>query len=273
MDINYAKEKVCNGGLIILSILAIPALIASLARVPSVGWQPIMYLHIIIVSVVLLLTFFRHRCSYNVRSYAIIGAIFIVGAGELFSFGIFGSGWPYLAHAAIIGMVFFDTKKSIIIFVFGSLLIALSFMAFKNQTLMVPVNINSYFKNASTWINYYTDYLLIYSTIIAAFYFINNALLQSTQELKQLNESLESKVEERTKNLTEINIKLNKSLEEIKTLRGIIPICMYCKGIRDDKGAWNQLEKYITEHSEAQFSHGICDKCEEKYISEYMENE
>ena len=54
---------------------------------------------------------------------------------------------------------------------------------------------------------------------------------------------------------------VQKRTSEVKTLRGIIPICMHCKGIRDDKGAWNQLEKYITEHSEAQFSHGICEKC------------
>lgn len=58
---------------------------------------------------------------------------------------------------------------------------------------------------------------------------------------------------------------LQTALEEIKTLKGIIPICMHCKGIRDDKGAWNKLEKFITEHSEAQFSHGICEECLKKY--------
>jgi len=51
------------------------------------------------------------------------------------------------------------------------------------------------------------------------------------------------------------------STAEVKILQGIIPICMHCKGIRDDQGDWNQLEKYISEHSAAQFSHGICEKC------------
>ena len=46
---------------------------------------------------------------------------------------------------------------------------------------------------------------------------------------------------------------------------------MHCKGIRDDKGAWNKLEKFITEHSDAQFSHGICEKCLEKYYPEEYE--
>jgi PAS domain S-box-containing protein len=58
--------------------------------------------------------------------------------------------------------------------------------------------------------------------------------------------------------------KLQKALDEIKTLRGIIPVCSSCKSIRDDKGLWNEMEKYIIEHSDAKFSHGICPDCAKK---------
>ena len=51
------------------------------------------------------------------------------------------------------------------------------------------------------------------------------------------------------------------ALEEIKTLQGIIPICSYCHSIRDDDGAWDEVDAYISKHSEAKFSHGICPKC------------
>ena len=54
---------------------------------------------------------------------------------------------------------------------------------------------------------------------------------------------------------------LQNSLAEIKTLRGIIPICSVCKKIRDDKGYWKQVETYIQDHSEAEFSHSICPEC------------
>ncbi|MBF0233514.1 MAG: response regulator [Desulfamplus sp.] len=50
---------------------------------------------------------------------------------------------------------------------------------------------------------------------------------------------------------------------EIKTLRGLIPICSKCKDIRDDKGAWTRVEAYIQKHSEALFSHALCPKCME----------
>ncbi|MDR3459385.1 MAG: PAS domain-containing protein [Verrucomicrobiae bacterium] len=65
---------------------------------------------------------------------------------------------------------------------------------------------------------------------------------------------------------------LIKSLEEalanVKTLSGLVPICAACKRIRDDKGYWNQVEAYISSHSEARFSHGICPECIHKLYPE-----
>ena len=55
---------------------------------------------------------------------------------------------------------------------------------------------------------------------------------------------------------------LSQALARVRQLEGIIPICMYCKKIRDDHNSWNQLEQYISDHSEATFSHGMCPKCE-----------
>ncbi len=54
---------------------------------------------------------------------------------------------------------------------------------------------------------------------------------------------------------------LQEALAQIKTLRGFIPICAYCKKIRDDEGYWQQIEQYIRDHSDAEFSHGICPDC------------
>ena len=62
---------------------------------------------------------------------------------------------------------------------------------------------------------------------------------------------------------------LEESSNEIKVLSGLLPICASCKKIRDDKGYWNQIEKYIKEHSEAEFSHGICPECAKKLYPEF----
>ena len=62
----------------------------------------------------------------------------------------------------------------------------------------------------------------------------------------------------------ELIAELRKAITEIKQLRGILPICASCKKIRNDRGAWTQIESYISDHSEAEFSHGVCPDCAKK---------
>jgi len=62
---------------------------------------------------------------------------------------------------------------------------------------------------------------------------------------------------------------LQKALADIKTLHGVLPICSFCKKIRDDKGAWHQLEAYISGHSDTEFSHGVCQDCAKKHYPDY----
>lgn len=64
---------------------------------------------------------------------------------------------------------------------------------------------------------------------------------------------------------------LQEALAEVKTLRGILPICMGCKQIRNEEGAWTQLEIYISEHTDAKFSHGLCVPCAQSMYPEIYE--
>ena len=61
---------------------------------------------------------------------------------------------------------------------------------------------------------------------------------------------------------------LQDAMRHIKTLQGILPICTYCHRIRKDKESWERLEEYISQHSDAEFSHGICPECLEKHLPE-----
>jgi hypothetical protein len=65
------------------------------------------------------------------------------------------------------------------------------------------------------------------------------------------------------------NIELANQFAQIKMLHGFLPICAKCKKIRDDKGFWNQIESYISAHSDAIFSHGLCPNCAEKLYPEF----
>lgn len=83
------------------------------------------------------------------------------------------------------------------------------------------------------------------------------ARIETGRRILGLQEDLKGRVRE-----------LEAAMAQIKQLRGIIPICMYCKKIRDDKKYWQQVESYVEEHSDAQFSHGICPECARKVLDE-----
>jgi len=65
--------------------------------------------------------------------------------------------------------------------------------------------------------------------------------------------------------------KLEDALSKVKQLQGLIPICSYCKKIRDDRNYWQQVEEYITRHSEAKFSHGVCPECYKSIVKPDLE--
>lgn len=90
-------------------------------------------------------------------------------------------------------------------------------------------------------------------------------LKERNAQIESANNALEHGIEERDALLSE----LKTAMDNVKTLGGLIPICSSCKKIRDDAGYWNILETYLTKHSDAQFSHGICPDCAQKLYPAY----
>jgi sigma-B regulation protein RsbU (phosphoserine phosphatase) len=90
------------------------------------------------------------------------------------------------------------------------------------------------------------------------------ALEQCTETIR-----LERKIQEQDREKDELIARLQEALENVRKLSGLLPICSSCKKIRDDKGYWKQIEQYISEHSEALFSHGICPDCVKKLYPQY----
>jgi ABC-type uncharacterized transport system substrate-binding protein len=81
------------------------------------------------------------------------------------------------------------------------------------------------------------------------------------RELARMNTVLDRRVQERTAALEMEKFRLEETLSKVTTLEGLLPICASCKKIRDDSGYWNQIESYISNHSDAVFSHGVCPDC------------
>jgi len=126
------------------------------------------------------------------------------------------------------------------------------------------LELTAYARNKADTFNQYTEhvhsrsvrnsYILLFSgvilSVVIAFFTIKHVVAAEAANQKLVSE-------------------LNATLEEIKILQGIIPICAYCKNIRNDAGQWDKLEKYIHDHSDAQFTHGICPDCAKEHFPKF----
>jgi PAS domain S-box-containing protein len=94
---------------------------------------------------------------------------------------------------------------------------------------------------------------------------------ERTTEISTVNERLQREINERRRAEMEkewLIRELEDALSKLSTLSGLLPICAWCKKIRDDGGYWQQVDAYIAEHSNAEFTHGICPECAEKLKEE-----
>ncbi len=91
------------------------------------------------------------------------------------------------------------------------------------------------------------------------------AVFLKLYQQRRLIEDQSKLLAEKVESLSKLNAELHSALEQIKTLKGIIPICAHCKKVRNDKGYWEQVEKFIETNSDAGISHGICPECLKKH--------
>jgi hypothetical protein len=159
--------------------------------------------------------------------------------------------------AAYLGMIF--AHSSIFVFsnrfcfvLYGTSMIAMVFLLIMVYfQLGQPMDIQAINTVA------YTIVALILSRAMF-FYYLNDfsnrlVINRQSQEIRQQNEKKEELISD-----------LRDALAEVKQRSGLLPICASCKKIRDDKGYWNQIEGYIQDHSDAQFSHSVCPDCAKK---------
>ena len=101
---------------------------------------------------------------------------------------------------------------------------------------------------------------------------LDKKVSERTKELDEVNGKLRQEIEERKRTEAEkeqLIVQLQKVMQDVKVLSGFLPICASCKKIRDDTGYWRQIEEYISEHSNALFSHGLCPECSRKLYPEF----
>jgi hypothetical protein len=240
---NKVKNRLLNKLLVILAILIFPAIIVSLLRVFQTGWQPAFFIQAALVPLVVLIAIFRNVLPLKVKALSLILFAFIVAVVGLIQFSLSSSAIQYMMMGVLVAVVFLGSRAAVWVYALSAVVLAIIGSLTFSGVILPSIDLGNYNTYASTWANNSVTFLSILGLMTILVGNIGQILHCKIVDLKRKNDELQ------------------KALSEIKTLRGIIPICSYCKKVRDDSGYWDRVDIYVRNHSEADFSHSICPEC------------
>lgn len=255
--LDRVRRRISRAFLIALSVMALPGLLASLSRIGDIGFQPVMGLHITMALLTWGMLLFLRRVPYAVQAGYLVLFMLLIGLGGVYQFGLMAAGTVFLVASPPLATLLLGARAGLValaVVLLGGALIALPFV----QGSRTPgVDTASYLVLYSSWLTAIISWALVSVVLSAALHVFNRRLIESVEEVVQSQQALQ----EKNRLLEQLLEEREQALAEVKTLRGIIPICSYCHSIRSDEGAWGGLEAYIAQHSDAVFSHGICPNC------------
>ena len=190
-DIQKIRAEVCNVFLITFAIIAIPSLLASLYRTTTIGWQPVMAVHIVIAISLWGIVIFRNRVSYNIQASFIVIMFLIIGLGGIYQLGLIAASIAFLVVSSPIATLLFGIRSGI-----ATLAIALSGSIMMGG-LIVSGNVQhafdlpAYATAISSWVNSIIGWGLASTALTASLYVFNKKLIHTLAISKQHQEALQ----------------------------------------------------------------------------------
>ncbi|MDN5279986.1 MAG: hypothetical protein PWR01_3951 [Clostridiales bacterium] len=244
------RENLINNLLVTSALVGTWLFIIVQLRTMSIGWSERDLIQAICILTILFFAIYRKRFSTRIKAFFLVLSNLIAGLAGVLSFSFLAGGVFLIPVAAIVASLFF-TGKEIVVF---STILVLFFITSAISFLFNFEKVIDFAKVLSENHFYFVSYFscFVYFLIVTCM-----TIMNFRRVVKELIDEIfhqSSEIENKNEQLVVVQ-------KTLKTLSGLLPICSSCKKIRDDKGYWNQLELYIKDHSEAEFSHGICPDC------------
>ncbi|MFH1981574.1 MAG: hypothetical protein ABIL58_07015 [Pseudomonadota bacterium] len=256
------QEIQVNKILRLLGYMAIPILLINLSRFFIVGWLFSFNIYIIATLFILIIAFNVTKLPYSFKVSFLLFLFLSFAVSQGIDFGMVGFMAEFLLLTVFLSVVFLHRIAAIFMYVVCGLVCACSAFLCITGVLPLVLDFEKQINTIPSWSSFLVTFLFMASIIILIAGDIGNLLAEKIDTLEETNAEL-------------MNI-----IKEVTILQGILPICSKCKKIRDDKGYWYQVELYIERHSEAKFSHSLCEECseilygnEEWYIKGKIEKE
>ena len=204
-NLDTVRDEISNALLMAISIFALIPLAASLTRISEIGWQVIMYLHIIAYLIISAATIFRRRIHFRYKAMLLVSIAFIVGCLSTASLGLVGTGALFLIFSVTLATIFFGIRHGIIL-IFGGImvLVAVAFGVQQNR-IVFDFSIETAALSFSFWVSRITAFALFSTVLIFSLGRLIDYLVESGKRLEQ-----------RTLELNTINANLNNEITDRK---------------------------------------------------------
>lgn len=233
-------------GLVVTALVGAPA---SASRALFTGWLHLYTFHVVLALVIVVVHACRARMPFGVKATVLILILSVVGVVAVFRSGLLGLGLWWLLLSSLVAGLLFSIRWGIVLAVGTCGIVVAAGVGFVTGRLTLPFDANAYLAQPSSWAT-----LLCAGALMPLFFFQVIAVYQKATA--DLLEEVGQQHDQQT-------LLVAQAVAEIKTIRGMIAICARCKKIRNDRGYWEQLEAYLADHSEAQFTHSLCHPCGE----------
>jgi hypothetical protein len=254
-DLGKLRNQVLDTLLFTMCAIGLPAFGLAQWRAQDLGWGLREALQLAVYAALLWATWSRHRISQRFKANILVLLFLSIGVAGEITLGVFAGGIFFLPIPLFIAAQFHSIRTTLLVGAVVLFIPALTAVGFSVLGWTLPVVAEALLRSPLNWGVYVLCFcvLVIFTGV-------------SIRRYRDVVERLLGEVSEHRDALLNRNRELEQALAEIRTLQGILPICSWCHQIRDDAGAWKQLEHYISTHSEAQFSHGICPSCVSKGV-------
>jgi len=263
------RSRVADEILVAASIIGSLALFASLSRVSTIGWRPVLLVHVAVFVLLVIATFVRSRLSLEVRVWLLIALGTALGIGGMLTFGIIGSSSFFFVLVSVVAGLLLGWQYGTIILAGGLVFVSIEGIAIHNNLISFHLDIIEYLREPSTWVVMVVTTGLLTGILLTAQHHVYKALTEAlrkmsdlTSQLQTANANLKTEIYERLESErreADLHTRLDQAMT--RALSGFVTICANCKRIREGEENWVSVEDYVSHRTEAQFSHEICKCC------------
>lgn len=256
---NPIRKRLVNQVLIMWAISAVILLSLSYLRAVEIGWATRDILYSIVGAGIVLLALLRHRVPDQKKAIILLSLSLIAGVIGVYSFGMMSAVIFFFPLSTVLLALFHPPKVVALFGTFSVLFLCGVALKFSSTSARLSPDSNVLHHNPTHWGIY-----------IFCFAFLIVVTCLTIINYRRENRQLISNITAQRDQLEKSNAELKRTQAELKELQGILPICCFCKKIRDDHGDWEQVEVYIRKNSGLDITHGICPDCATEHYPKYV---